>query len=123
MTDPTATSAKPHPTLQVSNHVVHVVRAFTGRGPTPARTSIDGDLVSVLLRDTLTTGERSLVGDGRGQLVLDMRKAFQMTMGDELIAGVQDILGRRVIAFMSDNHLDPDYAVEVFVLEPDGPEA
>jgi len=25
-----------------------------------------------------------------------------------------------VIAFMSQNHIDPDLAVEVFVLEPDG---
>jgi uncharacterized protein YbcI len=26
--------------------------------------------------------------------------------------------GRKVIGFMSDNHIDPDLAVEVFVLEP-----
>jgi hypothetical protein len=25
---------------------------------------------------------------------------------------------RKVVAFMSDNHIDPDYAAEVFVLEP-----
>lgn len=123
MSGPAATTAKPQLTLQVSNHVVRVVHDYTGRGPTHARTSIDGDLVSVLLRDTLTRGERSLVEDGRGQLVLDMRKAFQMTMRRELVAGVQDILGRRVVAFMSDNHLDPDYAVEVFVLEAAGPQA
>lgn len=123
MSGPTAAPSHPHATLQVSNHVVHVMRDFTGRGPAHARTSIDGDLVSVLLRETLTKGERSLVEDGRGQLVLDMRKAFQMTMAEDLVAGVQDILGRRVIAFMSDNHLDPDFAVEVFVLEPEGTEA
>jgi hypothetical protein len=28
--------------------------------------------------------------------------------------------GRKVIAFMSDNHIDPDYGAEVFVLEPGG---
>jgi len=58
------------------------------RGPTKARTSIDSDVVSVLLRDTPLEGERSLVADGRAQLVLDMRKAFQMTMREELVAGI-----------------------------------
>jgi uncharacterized protein YbcI len=103
----------------ISNHVVRVMSEYTGRGPTKARTSIDGDLVSVLLRDTLTKGERSLVADGRSQLVLDMRKAFQMTMRDDLVAGVEQIMGRKVVAFMSDNHIDPDVAAETFVLEPD----
>lgn len=120
MPDPaTATPVQPHPTLRVSDHVVRVVRDCTGRGPTRARSSIDGDLVTVLLRDTLTRGERSLVEDGRGQLVLDMRKAFQSTMRAELVRGVEEILGRCVVGFMSDNHLDPDLAVEVFVLAPE----
>jgi hypothetical protein len=31
---------------------------------------------------------------------------------------VEEISGRRVSAFMSANHLEPDLAVEIFVLEP-----
>lgn len=102
----------------ISNHVVHTISEFTGRGPTKARTTIDEDLISVVLRDTLTKGERSLVADGKRQLVLDMRKAFQTTMGQELVAGIQRLTGRTVIAFLSDNHLDPDIAIESFVLSP-----
>jgi uncharacterized protein YbcI len=104
---------------RVSNMVVQVLRAYTGRGPTKAWTAINTDLVVVVLHDTLTRGERSLVADGRGQLVRDMRKAYQDTVGDELIAGVQEITGREVIAFLSDNHIDPDIAIETFVLRPD----
>jgi len=74
--------------------------------------------VTVVLRDTLTKGERSLVRDGRESLVLEMRKAFQNTMREDLVAGVEAIIGRQVVAFMSDNHIDPDFAVESFVLEP-----
>ena len=70
------------------------------------------------LRDTLTDGERSLVRDGRTALVLQTRKAYQDTMGADLIAGVEGITGRKVDAFMSDNHIDPDVAVESFVLKP-----
>ena len=38
-------------------------------------------------------------------------------MGDDLIAIVEGVMQRKVIAFMSDNHVEPDMAVEVFVLE------
>ena len=102
----------------ISNHVVKTMSAYTGRGPTKGRTHINDDLVTVVLRDTLTKGENSLVSDGLDGLVLTMRKAFQGTMGQVLIDGVEEILGRKVIAFMSDNHIDPDVAVEIFVLAP-----
>ena len=104
----------------ISNMVVRLMSEYTGRGPTKARTHIHDDLVTVVLQDTLTKGERSLVSDDLDGLVLTMRKAFQSTMGHELVAGVEEILGRKVIAFMSDNHIDPDFAVEVFILSPHG---
>jgi uncharacterized protein YbcI len=104
----------------ISNHVVRMMSEYTGRGPTKARTNFSDDLVTVLLQDTLTKGERSLVGDGRETMVLDMRKVFQSTMRTDLVKGVEEILGRTVIAFMSDNHIDPDVAIEVFVLAPYG---
>jgi uncharacterized protein YbcI len=107
----------PASAAQISNMVVQAVRAYTGRGPTKAWTSVDRDLISVVLRDTLTKGEQSLVADNRGELVLEMRKAYQSTMRAELVSGVERITGRKVIAFLSDNHMDPDIAVESFVLE------
>jgi hypothetical protein len=39
-------------------------------------------------------------------------------MRDDLVALVERETERKVIGFMSDNHIDPDMAVEVFVLEP-----
>jgi uncharacterized protein YbcI len=102
---------------QISKLVVSVVHRYTGRGPTKAWTSLDTDLVSVVVYDTLTTGERSLVSDGHEAFVLDMRRAYQRTMRKDLTSGVEQLTGRKVIAFFSDNHIDPDIAVESFVLE------
>ena len=102
----------------ISNLIVRTMSEYTGRGPTKARTHISHDVVTVVLQDTLTKGERSLVGDDLYDVVLAARKAFQRTMRHDLVEGVETILGRRVIAFFSDNHIDPDMAVEVFVLEP-----
>jgi uncharacterized protein YbcI len=76
------------------------------------------NLISVVLSDTLTKGERTLVRDGEAKLVLDTRHAFQHLMSTDLVTGVQDITGRKVIAFLSDNHIDPDFAVESFILAP-----
>jgi uncharacterized protein YbcI len=115
---PDSTGGSTH--AAISNMVVRLVSEYTGRGPTKARTHITKDLISVVLADTLTKGERSLIRDGETARVLDMRKAFQRTMRTDLVAGVEAITGRTVIAFMSDNHVDPDFAVESFILAPTG---
>jgi uncharacterized protein YbcI len=102
----------------ISGAIVQLMREYTGRGPTRARTFIDEELISVVLQDTLTMGERSLVRDGEVELVLASRKAFQRTMSRQMIAAVERHSGRSVLAFLSDNHIDPDVAVESFVLVP-----
>jgi len=103
----------------ISNMVVSLASDYTGRGPTKARTHLNEDIVTVVLQDTLSKGERSLVRDGRGELVLGVRFAFQQTMRAELIAGIEQITGRKVRAFLSANHIEPDIAVETFVLDGD----
>lgn len=110
-------TSKSGPAASISNATVKLLREYTGRGPTKARTYIVGDLVSIVLQDTLTMGERSLVREGDQAIVLAARKAFQRAMGPQLTAVVEQHTGRRVHAFLSDNHIDPDVAVESFVLE------
>jgi uncharacterized protein YbcI len=71
--DPSRT--EPSLAAKISNMVVQLLHSYTGRGPTQAWTSIDEDLISVVLRDTLSKGEQSLVVDNRTELVLEMRRA------------------------------------------------
>jgi uncharacterized protein YbcI len=105
-------------TAAISNATVKLLHAYTGRGPTKARTYVNENLITVVLEDTLTMGERSLVRNGEVDLVMATRKAFQRTMGPELVAAVERESGRKVYAFLSDNRADPDVAVESFVLVP-----
>jgi uncharacterized protein YbcI len=102
----------------INTGAVRVVREYTGRGPTKARSVIDENSVTILFRDTLTSGERRLAESGKADTVLRTRHDFQLVMRDDLVKVVEDALGRKVIAFMSANHIDPDVAVEIFVLEP-----
>jgi uncharacterized protein YbcI len=105
------------PSPMISTAAVQVLHDYTGRGPTKAKTVITDDLVTIVLADTLTKGERNLVDHGFTERVLQLRYDYQTTMRDDLVAIVERQLDRKVIAFMSQNHIDSDIAVEVFVLE------
>jgi uncharacterized protein YbcI len=103
---------------EISRAVVGLWHEYTGRGPTKARTTITEDLVVVMMADTLLKAEKSLAAAGKVEQVLSMRRAFQDTMAVELTTVIEQLTGRKVLAFMSHNHVDPDLAAELFVLEP-----
>jgi uncharacterized protein YbcI len=103
---------------EISNSAVQLLRDYTGRGPTKAHTIINRDVVTIVFRDTLTKGERKLVASGFEDDVLRTRHMYQGAMRDDLVALVERNCGRKVVAFMSDNHIDPDVGVEFFILEP-----
>ena len=106
------------PSAKIATSVVQVMHEYTGRGPTKAKATINENMVTVLLADTLTNGERTLVESGRANRVIRLRHDYQLVMRDDLVGIVERELDRKVIAFMSQNHIDPDLAIEVFVLEP-----
>ena len=101
----------------ISNAVVRLLREYTGRGPTRARTTIRDNVVVVMLEQTLTKGERSLAQKGRTEKVLEIRHEFQEAMREESSAAVMQLTGRDVTAMLSANHIDPDLAAEIYVLD------
>ncbi len=101
----------------ISNTVVRALARTTGRGPTKAKTTLGDNGVFVVLQDSLTRGEQVLADAGEGELVLDLRRRWQSVMRVDISREIEQLTGRKVIGFMSDNHIDPDLAVEVFVLE------
>jgi uncharacterized protein YbcI len=117
---PPAPDSKSSGTLSaaISNAVVGLLHDYTGRGPTRARTTIGADTIVVTLRDSLTKAERTLADRGQSVEVLAMRRAFQDTMREDLVAAVEALTGRTVEAFLSDNLHEPDVAVEIFLLNP-----
>ncbi len=102
----------------ISNASVRLLSDFTGRGPTKAKTTINRDSVLIVFGNVLTKAERTLVENGDREAVLQMRKRFQHAMGGDLVEIVESHTGRSVVAFMSDNHIDPDLAAEIFILAP-----
>lgn len=89
-----------------------------GRGPGRARTYIEDGIVITILHDTMTKAERTLKDENLEDHVRSLRRIFQGTFREEAIAVVERLTGRKVLAFLSDHAVDPDYAVEAFILEP-----
>jgi uncharacterized protein YbcI len=103
--------------LAISTAVVRELASTTGRGPMRAKTTLGDNAVFVVLQDTLTRGEQNLVDAGQSDAVLSLRRLWQKVMRTSCSRAIEDLTGRKVVGFMSDNHIDPDIAVEVFILE------
>lgn len=101
----------------LTREVVRIHTANLGRGPNKSFSFHNGNVVVTILQEVLTKAEQSLAVNDHGEAVLAMRQLFQRTMAEEMKASVEKLTGREVVAFMSDNHLEPDMAVEVFILD------
>jgi uncharacterized protein YbcI len=101
----------------LSNAIVGLYKRYYGKGPTKARSYLMDDMVLCVLRGGLTRAEQTLARSGRIEAVTRQRQEFQAAVRDEFIETVEQIVGRSVVAFMSNVHMDPDLNVEIFMLE------
>jgi uncharacterized protein YbcI len=102
----------------VTREIVRIHTAAIGRGPKKSYSFHNGDTLITVMLEVLTRAERNLVSFGEGDTVLAVRRLSHRAMADEMTAEVERLTDRKVVAFMSDNHLDPDMAIEVFILDP-----
>jgi uncharacterized protein YbcI len=115
-----------HRATAISNAIVRLHREFYGRGATSARTVVQRDYVITFLDDIYTQVERTLLDAGDWETVRQTRLSFQRAMESRFRAAVEEVMERKVIAFFSQVHFDPDMSLEGFVLEPavtEAPEA
>ncbi|HEY5709953.1 MAG TPA: Na-translocating system protein MpsC family protein [Solirubrobacterales bacterium] len=92
-----------------------------GKGPTSAKTYYMGDAVVTFLWDGFTKVEETLIATGRGETVALLRRSLQTAMEEEFTAIVEEATGRSVIAFLSQVHMDPNMAADIFLLAPEAP--
>jgi uncharacterized protein YbcI len=103
---------------EITNGIVRLFSEYYGRGPTRAKTYLlDDSYVVTVLRDTMTTVERTLARNGHGQLVRHVRLTFQEAMAASFKGVVEETLGRPVAAYHSQILVDEDVGFEFFLLE------
>src|SRR4051794_40695070 len=103
----------------VSNAMVALHKEQFGRGPVRARTTFaEYDTMVCTLQDALLPAEQALVEIGHQERVQEARMFFQMATRQKFIAAVEELIGRKVVAFSSAT--DPDAAIvwEIFRLQP-----
>ena len=102
----------------VTNGIVKLFREYYGRGPTKAKSYVLDDRILVcVLEETMTKVEQTLVENGHGDKVREVRLTFQEAMADEFTRTVTETTGRNVVAYHSQLTLDPDIGFEFFVLD------
>jgi uncharacterized protein YbcI len=101
----------------ISNALVGLHKEYYGKGPTKSKTFLVDDTVLCVLRGGFTPVERTLIDSGEEEAVREIRHAFQQVMRTRFTQVIESTLDRKVVAYLSQVHIDPDVSVEVFILE------
>ena len=105
---------------EITNRIVSLVREHYGRGPIKAKTYVLDNLIVCVLTDCgFTAIERTMMEGREPERVLEMRRDFQRMMKIRYSAMIEELTGRKVLAFLSQAHVEPDLTVEMFLM--DGP--
>ena len=79
---------------------------------------MSNELLVCVMGGVHTDVEQTMADLERQTIVQQTRSAFQDAMGPRFIAEVERLSGRRVLMFISNSHVGPDLAIELFVLAP-----
>ena len=101
----------------ITSALVGIHNKYLGRGPRSASTFYHDNVVVTLMHGVLTHAEKTLSKTNQGETVNQIRHLFQQTMHADFHEAIERLTGRRVVAFISGNNLDPDVAAEVFILD------
>ena len=104
----------------ITDGLVGLHTRYYGKGPTKAKSHYTDEAVVSFLWDGFTKVEETLIASGRSAAVADLRRTFQETMKLESTSLVEEATGRHVLAYLSQVNIDPNLAVEIFLLGPTG---
>jgi uncharacterized protein YbcI len=104
----------------ISTSIVGILREHYGRGPMKAKTYVLDDIIVVVMRGSgFTPLEKTIMDSGQPGRVIAMREDFQRVMAERYEQKIEELTGRKVLAFLSQTHVEPDITMEIFFV--DGP--
>jgi uncharacterized protein YbcI len=105
--------------LAVTEAMVVLHQRYYHRTPVRAKTQMLGDdLLACVLGGVYTDVEKTMIELQRSTVVQETRSAFQNAMQHKFIDQVEQLSGREVLAFISNQHVGPDMEIELFMLAP-----
>jgi uncharacterized protein YbcI len=104
---------------QICNASVALHRKHFGRGPGAAKAYAVDDLVVCLLTDVLTPAERTLVGAGEENRVLEWRAIHQAVVKEAFRGRMEAVLERPVRHYTSALEVGSGTVVDCYLLAPE----
>jgi uncharacterized protein YbcI len=83
-----------------------------------AKTYALDDIIVVVMRGSgFTPLEQTMMDGGQADRVVTMRHEFQHLVTKRFTSTIEELTGRKVLAFLSQAHVEPDLTVEVFFID------
>jgi uncharacterized protein YbcI len=102
----------------ISTRIVQMMREHYGRGPIKAKTyALDDIIVCVLRGSGFTPLEQTMMDSGDGPKIVAMREHFQDLMAERYKDMIEQLTNRKVLAFLSQAHVEPDITIEMFFVD------
>jgi uncharacterized protein YbcI len=102
----------------ISNRIGDILHEHYGRGPMKANTYALDDIIVVVMRGSgFTALEQTIMDHGEPDRVLDMRHDFQRVMAKRYTDTIEALTDRKVLAFLSQAHVEPDITMEIFFVD------
>jgi uncharacterized protein YbcI len=102
----------------ISTSIVGILRDHYGRGPMKAKTYALDDIIVVVMRGSgFTPLEQTIMDSGEPDRVIAMREDFQRVMASRYKHTIESLTGRKVLAFLSQAHVQPDITMEIFFVD------
>jgi uncharacterized protein YbcI len=104
--------------MTICNAITEALKQSCGKGPTKVKAYNTHDDVAVVVKDMLTTLERTLVQDGHEQLVSEARQGLIERVAEECRATIEQATGRRVVGWQTEVDPSADRAITLVQLQP-----
>src|SRR6266576_986208 len=102
----------------ISTRIVGILRDHYGRGPMKAKTYALDDIIVVVMRGSgFTPLEQTIMDSGEPDRVIALREDFQRVMAARYRQTIEELTGRKVLAFLSQAHVEPDITMEIFFVD------
>ncbi|MFY9487249.1 MAG: Na-translocating system protein MpsC family protein [Solirubrobacterales bacterium] len=102
---------------QISASILALYEDHYGHARATANTYINGKTVLCMIEDSVSKEEGREFDRGEERDVIDRRVTFQLEEQDAFTAEVERITECEVVAFLSANQDNLDFAAELFVLD------
>jgi uncharacterized protein YbcI len=102
----------------ISTTIVGILHDHYGRGPMKAKTyALDDIIVCVMRGSGFTPLEQTIMDSGEPDRVVEMREEFQRVMATRYKEVIEELTNRKVLAFLSQAHVEPDITMEIFFVD------